>query len=754
MGLGPVLDKNATMLISRKYASSDWKDRSSKALLGVDGWVGLSLASNGIHRLSVLKVLFAQSLKTVFWSVVIVSALWATLLLPESASAQLNMLNSNGYTGLGMVPSANVLSPGQVAGAYANQLPGATNTTGYNYNVGFGVMDNLEASARLATQDLHCNMYIEGNCPPGQIRDFSTSIKYRIPKNWLPFTNKNFNVAVGEADYGGAAAYFSSKYAVATQKIDKVEFSLGAGKASQPNASLHGFFGGVQWDVNSFTRINYDQIGKDAWIHSTLYAHPFDMKSDLYLTLNNHLTHSHVTEKSWIGVGLNLPLNDIKEMPEDFSDDKLSGKSSKTKRLRLPRVKPFDLQDELIKNGFLKAKFGTRGQELLLWVDQENFQWNAMDAAGVAMGVLASTYGDKSRHFEVVVGTRGLDILSVSGDIACVKKWIETQDPCYTELNLHSMLNNALEWSDVQWSFDSTASTRPELVVSPTLINTLGTEYGTFDLDLGANINPVVRLWKGAYLDINSTVPLGIRTHQFNEYGAFYTNRITSQISRQVVHQVVDVDRINTQAMFTAGKIYQNYKGVGVETQTFDSSGKARLDLQSGSFQDSVGGIKYVHNYELASVRYSRDDRFNSTTEVLAGQFFGGDKGVILTERFWYGDTALNFYFKRITQPDSGSISFAGFQLWVPLTPRVGESFDRLNVRGINQFTYSAESKVGSTNNNITTNVGVVPKTGDTLMQLSNQDRNSDRYYALRRDRLRLAYLDLRVEDRKSWVFD
>ena len=689
------------------------------------------------------------------WAKLAKLAMVALVSMPYLANAELNMLNTNGYTGLGMVPSANVLEPGETGLAYANQLPGATNNTGFNYNVGFGVMNNLEASARLATQDLHCNMFIPGNCPNNEIRDFSTSFKYRIPNNWVPLGNKDFNVAVGVVDFGGAASYFSSKYAVATQKIDKFQFSLGAGRASKPNATLHGAFGGIQWDANRWTRLSYDQIGKDAWLHSTLYAHPFDFKGDVYVTLNNHLTHSNITEKSWVGVGLNIPLNLTRESKTDENLDDLGNAITKPKRLRLPRIKPFDLQDELIKNGFLKAKFGTRDKDLMLWVDQENFQWNAMDAAGLAMGILASTYGDQSRHFELVVGNRGLDILSVSGDISCVKKWIETNDACYSQLTIQSRLNHGLDWSGAQWKFDTTGMIRPELIVSPNLINTLGTEYGTFDLDLGANVNPVIRLWKGGYVEMNSTVPLGIRTHQFNQYGAFYGNRVVSQVTRQVFHQIVDVGAINTQAMLTAGKIYHSYSGMGIETQTFDSSGKARLDLQAGSFQDkSLIGVKNQYAYELASLRYSRDDRFNSTTELLGGKFFTGDKGFVITERFWHGDTALNFYFKRSIQNDASSINFAGFQLWIPLTPRVNDSFDRLNIRGTNQYTYIAESKVGSTNNNLTVNVAVVPKTGDTLMQLSNQDRNSDRYYEFRRERLKLAYLDLRVEDRKSWVFD
>jgi hypothetical protein len=450
---------------------------------------------------------------------------------------------------------------------------------------------------------------------------------------------------------------------------------------------------------------------------------------------------------------VNIPLSDVKEVKDDAA--KLADSKSRTKRIRLPRIKPFDLQDELIKQGFSKAKFGIRDRDLVLWVDQENFQWNVMDAAGVAMGVLASTFGDQVKQFELIVGNRGLDVLKVQGDISCVKKWIELNDSCYRQLEIESAFNHTIDLKDVKWSFDSTSKSRPELVVSPTFVNTLGTEYGVFDIDLGANINPVFQLWSGGYVDVNAVVPLGIRSQNFNENGPFYTNRLTQQISRQVFHQVFEVQRINTQVMASVGKIYQNYSGAGLETQTFSNSGRTRLDLQGGEFKDGdLVGASNQKKYGLASLRYSMDNRFNSTTELQGGKFWGGDTGFIISERFWHGDTALNFYFQRSRQLDSSLINFAGFQIWIPLTPRANSSFDMLNVRGTNQFTFTANSKVGSTNNNITTNLGVVPKTGDTLIQLANQDRNSDRYYEMRRDRLRQSYLDLRVEDRKSWVFD
>ena len=391
----------------------------------------------------------------------------------------------------------------------------------------------------------------------------------------------------------------------------------------------------------------------------------------------------------------------------------------------------------------------------MLWVDQENFQWNVLDAAGVAMGVLAATFGSQSRHFDLTVGNKSLDLLTVSGDILCVNKWLELNDPCALSIELKSATSHAPDFSDVKWSFDSTDHVRPELVISPTIVNTLGTEYGVFDMDLGANVNPIIRLWRGGFLDVNAIVPLGFRTQNFNENGPFYGQRLTQQVSRQVFHQVIDFEMINTHAMATVGKIYKDYSGMGFETQTFSTRGKLRLDLQGGEFQDkALVGVNNTNKYALAGLRYSMDDRYNSTTEVQAGKYWLGDKGVIVSERFWYGDTALNFYLQRSRQLDATYINFAGFQIWIPLTPRANTSFDAINVRGTNQFTFTADSKVGSTNNVISTNSGVVPKTGDTLIQLSNQDRNSDRYFELRRERLRQAYFELRVEDRKSWVFD
>jgi len=675
--------------------------------------------------------------------------LFLTVGFNELTFSQLKMINSNGYTGLGMIPSANVLDSGKTAFAYENQVPGHLNGRGFNYNVGFGVMDNLEASARLATDDQHCNEFLTGNCPTGHIRDFSTSAKYQIPNKWLPINDKNLTFAIGLNDFGGAASNFSSKYAVATKKIDQFQITLGGAKSSSPKAMLHGIFGGVQWNPTPWAQVSYDQVAKNAWLHSSLYTHALDdSRYDFYLTLHNRLNTSTLTEKSWIGFGVNVPLSDIKEMKEI--------KETKARIVKLPKIKRFDFQDELQKNGFSRAKLGSKDGTVYLWVDQENYPWNAMDAAGVALGLMASTFGDTSLAFNLVVANRGVDVIGVSGLLSCIRKWFEADDTCASSIEVKSMSHHYLDLQGIEWEFDTTQLIRPELILSPTLINALGTEYGVFDIDVGANINPVVQLWKGAFFDVNYVQPLGIRTQNFNLGGPFYGSRIAELTSRAMLHQTAKIDKVNSQVMFSGGTIYKNWSGWAFESDTTSSDGKSRLDLQTGKFSSSKDLFLDNHkNYRLASYRYTADNRLNTSTEFLAGKFWGGDTGYNVSQRFWHGDNALNFYIKRtrlsINDP---VISFAGFQINIPLTPRTNSSFDLLNIRGTAQFNYSAESKILSTDNKITTAMNVIPNTGDTLMLLSNRDRTSDFYYSMRRERLRQAYLELRVQNRKGWVYD
>ena len=55
-----------------------------------------------------------------------------------------DFISANGYSGLGLVPSAEVLTTGAAVLNYDTALPGAPVPSGYNYQVGFGIYEGLE----------------------------------------------------------------------------------------------------------------------------------------------------------------------------------------------------------------------------------------------------------------------------------------------------------------------------------------------------------------------------------------------------------------------------------------------------------------------------------------------------------------------------------------------------------------------------------------------------------------------------------
>ena len=142
-----------------------------------------------------------------------------------SGQALAQGLSPNGYSGLGLVPSANTLQGGTAVLAHDPTVPGAPITTGYNTQIGFGLMDNLELVGRLATNNQKCNFYQDGACPLNSYRDFSSSMKWSLPIHWLK--EQNAAVAVGATDFGGAATFFRSYYMVGTKSFDQFDVSLG-----------------------------------------------------------------------------------------------------------------------------------------------------------------------------------------------------------------------------------------------------------------------------------------------------------------------------------------------------------------------------------------------------------------------------------------------------------------------------------------------------------------------------------------------
>jgi hypothetical protein len=650
------------------------------------------------------------------------------LLIPKIVCAQL--MSSNGYSGLGLVPSSSTILPAQSVIYFDRTLPGAINTSGYNTQIGLGLTEGLELVGRLATNDQRCNMFQSGACPANTIRDFSASLKWSLQSDWLK--RNNANLALGVTDVGGAASYFKSYYALVSKEMGPFELSIGQGKAMTNYALLNGTFGGLTYRPTKWLDLNVQKVGSNSWTVASLQSDiPYTQASG-YITLSQRLTDTPVTEKQWVGIGVSMPLdgtlNRKKDRQQNSSSQAQSNKS-------IANLRPEDLNGLLQMNGFYKPLISVNQKQLKIEIENTAYAWNTVDAVGMALGVLAATHGHViGQTFELNVTSRGISQAVVTGDVPCLKRWLETGEVCGSlsirsglqradknaglgEINISQLLGLA------SWSF------RLELVISPTLVSSIGTEFGSFDMDSGANINVVLPLWRGATIETNQVKPLGIGTRGFEQGGVFYSSRIKPVTSRKMLHQLVNVSSINTQARLSLGTAYATWGGHQLETSTQSSSGRHRLGLMAGSFKNDTLSANNHKNYELATYRYAHDDRMSTVTELTTGKYWGGDKGWSVGQRFWHGDTALNIYLRRTRMTESAQlVSFAGLQFSIPITPRVNKGMQHLALRGTNQWTYTLESRVFDRENLLTGGYGEVPRMGDTLVQTFNRDRNSTRY--------------------------
>jgi hypothetical protein len=668
------------------------------------------------------------------------------LITPNVLVAQ--VLSPNGFSGVGVIPNGVVIQQGYSSITFDSTLPGAINTTGYNTQIGLGLYDGLELVGRLATNDQRCNMFKTGDCPANTIRDFSASLKWSIPIQWL--IQNNANLALGVTDVGGAASYFKSYYAVASKELGPLEVSIGQSKAMANYALLNGTFGGLTYRPVKWLDLNVQKVGTSSWAVASLASEiPYTQASG-YITLNKRLTDAPVTEKQWVGVGVSLPLDGTANRKKD-SQQNTSSQTSRNKSIA--NLRPEDLYGLLQMYGFYKPEVSENQKQLRIEIENTAYSWNTVDAVGVALGALAATHGNVTgQTFELQVSSRGISQAIVTGEAPCIKRWLETGEVCGS-LSIRSGLQRAGNSAGLgeknisqllglaNWTF------RPELVISPTLVSSIGTEFGSFDMDGGVNINVVLPLWMGATLETNKVKPLGIGTRGFEQGGVFYASRLKPATSRTLVHQLVNLPSVNTQARLSVGTAYTSWDGHQLETSTQSDNGRHRMGLALGSFKNDTLAGSNSKNYELVTYRYAHDDRMSTVTELTTGKYWGGDKGWSIGQRFWHGDTALNIYLRRTRMAESAPlVSFAGLQFSIPITPRVNKGMQHLAVRGTNQWTYTLESRVFDRENLLTGGYGEVPRIGDTLIQTFNRDRNNTRYLESSMMRAKSAFNELSAD--------
>ncbi len=670
----------------------------------------------------------------------------ALMLWPLScAKAAESTLSANGYSGLGLIPSGKSLENGSSVFGFDRTLPGAKNVEGYNTQIGLGLYSNFELIGRLATNDLKCNMFNAGACPANNIRDFSASLKWSLPVDWLK--KNNASIALGVTDLGGAASYFKSYYLVGTKQFNEFELSLGNAQGKASNALLNGNFGSIGYRPNEWVNLSAQRIGSQSWVSASVQSPILTTGIDGWLTFNQRLSQEKTTEKKWVGVGVSFPMDRTSKLNEVNNQ-----KRNSTPNKIVKETNPLDLDETLRNSGFYNSKIGkSKNGTLVLELENSSYHWNILDAAGVSLGIIAgaSVIKDQLQNFEIVLTNRGIPQVILKGEAQCAKKWLEDGQIC-SSLSIESLNQSSrnIAYSfiddDISWTNGKLWSFRPEIILSPTLVNAIGTEYGAFDIDTGVNINTVLPLWKGATIETNRVSPLGVGTRGFEAGGVFYGARLKPVTNRTLLHQLISIPSVNTQARLSLGTAYTAWDGSQIETSSQSNNGRHKFGIMAGSFKTDTLQFNNEKTYQLASYRYAYDDAQSTVTELTQGKFWGGDKGFSIAQRFWHGDTALNIYIRRTRMTETSPlVSFAGLQFSIPFTPRENKNFKYMSFRGSNQWTYTLESRIFDKENRITGGYGEIPKMGESLAQTFNRDRNSTQYLENNLGRIKNAFVNL-----------
>ena len=704
---------------------------------------------------------------------------------PSTAAPAVNTgLSVQGYSSTGvMTPNAYTLPSGAIGLSYDRQMPGAPDPDGYNIQMGFGLLNNLEMVGRLATNDLNCDMFEAGACPPAIIRDFSGSLKWQLPMpaSWsgLP------RLAIGATDLGGAATYFRSYYGVASQRFDDVEVSLGMASAKVATAPLDGVFGSIYWQAASWLGLSAEAVGGEAWMSARLTAPRAYTSWSIqpYFSFTQRISDFTLTEKNWMGVGatmafdLGLPTLGPRDAGQASGPAASSVGGRSLGSLLVAALPANQIVSGLQAAGFHKPLVQDAPNGLWVRVDNTSYAWNLLDAAGAALGPVAAAYGTVAKPFVIEVSRRGIVLARLEGTSNCAYQFLtEGTLACakgtpvtFVSLGSKTDLHAAVTAGNWGASLFSAQAFRPELILSPGLITGIGTEAGALDHDVALNANLILPLWTGAYLDVNRVLPSGIKSGDFQSGGAFYNSRFISATDRKLFHQLLRVPVGDTLARLSYGSIFARPKAAGegrfvtggiapitlpasdwqgwqLEAASQFLDGQLRLGFAHGDFTNeeaaaTATGTAKDREPSLVSVRVAPGFWPSSHTEVQGGTFWTGDKGYLITQRFWHGDTSFGVFFRksRISSAEPYT-SFAGFQIAVPLTPRVNRGLGPVQLQGTNQFQYSVETKVLERDNRIVQGYGIIPRVGESLSVFANRDRTGVDYLNRSIYRLRDGY--------------
>lgn len=423
---------------------------------------------------------------------VALAAMW--LGLGGGAQAQaIDGLAAPGFTGLGLTPSAAPAAWGQVLLGHDQALPGyAAAPRGHGVAVTAGVLPGLELTARLATNNLNCNLYglHDDPCRGPVTRDLAASFKLGQRFSWSALPGVRLAASVGATDLGGAATHQRAWYGVLGAERGAWAATAGLARGVSAQAALDGPFASLRWRAHEVLQLQAEAIGHRQWVgaRATLPATWRPAHLTPWLQWQHSLQKDAFTPAHWWAMGVSVQLDTLGGPGPEAGAQAWRGWMDQLWAARAAQALPAAaratadpvaaplamaanagpggpaglaapagpqapaapaadawaaqaeragawaerLAAALARAGFDDIGLGRRGEHLVVDLENGAWRWNDLDALGVALGRVRAALDSapaRAGRLDLRLRRQGVAVWRADLPLACLADWLAAR-PC------------------------------------------------------------------------------------------------------------------------------------------------------------------------------------------------------------------------------------------------------------------------------------------------------------------------------------
>lgn len=728
----------------------------------------------------------------------------AALSFAASAQAIEPALNSLGQAGGLVIPYAFALPNGMAEAQYNDYIDprfGKRATGSQIYWAAFGILPYVEMSGGLANYPTDGGAVFT-NGEHTILRHLTADIKVEVPR----FFEYQPSIAFGATDVGGRTHYFRSKYGVVSQAFGPATLTLGYGQGDRLDGLFGGIQLSL-WKTGFSLLAEDDAKTPYAGLRYQSPRISWLANANLIGTVTRSLRSTDgAPPRTSIAIAVQIPLGrrfdaarcgaglcdgqqtSASETVSDATDEEIIRRDT-LKPVRLPiadtatslaapivyvpplqayasallsdastaqskkQIDPFSdsletsgldaIANQLFAAGLERVRVGMAGHDLVIEYENHRYNQNEADALGIVLGVASINAPHGTEKIRVVIKKANEPLGELAVDREAFEQFIKGGPPGAASGSMTMRTRRTYDADSIVWHGDEQKHGLTRIQIEPIASYLYGTEYGNFDLSLGANIEGFVPLWRGAEFYASYIAPL-YNTKNMDSGRVFSDYRLRGGLSTVALGQSFWIaPRIFNVA--AVGKFDFDYVGVQNATTLF-VPGRPDLVRLRLAYLHHEPGHDTLPSEKNAMLTYRWvQPAWNLWVEAGVARFVGGDKGPLVTITRWFDDVSVSVHGEH-----SGQGSFVGASVSFPLTLRQGMKPGITQVYGSEQFALDFRSRVGTTNYlspNAAQNMSFPYSTQQYLL---NQGRFSGEYFSTQLYRMRDAYLRYAIPEDKA----